>query len=115
MGHAHEYRFWHAHTHGHISEKSLRETEFHSGTHDWHGTGHYHLWAQTHDHGSKPSLWPHTHKDKQFHPADDLDEKHHHAPADHDEDEKRRTRAAMVYGNDHVKTMLILEAEEDER
>ena len=71
--HSHEYNFWHTHMHLHGGDLEIG-----------HNTGHYHLWAQTHDHGDKSHLSPHTHKGKQYHPETDEDnEIHHHAPIDH--------------------------------
>ncbi len=70
MAHSHKYDFWHAHVHWHGCLE--------------HDTGHYHLWAQTHDHGAKSNGLPHTHQDKQYHPAvNGDDEMHHHADIDH--------------------------------
>ncbi len=45
-----------------------------------HDEGHYHSWAQTHDHGKKAA--PHTHQARQAHP--DAEFKHHHATEDHE-------------------------------
>lgn len=71
VNHTHEYKFWHSHEH------RLGKT-LHEGL-DVHNHGHYHLWAQTHDHGEKAT--PHSHKDKLFHPGEDNIE--HHAEEVH--------------------------------
>ena len=67
--HTHEYSFWHIHMHLHGEPLKIG-----------HNTGHYHLWAQTHDHGEGIKM-PHTHKDKQVHPDESF--VHHHADIDH--------------------------------
>ncbi len=74
MTHSHEYSFWHAHMHDHdYGETGMS-----------HDTGHFHLYAQTHNHGAKSNLMPHSHKEKQYHPENDVDGPyHHHALADH--------------------------------
>ena len=72
--HTHEYRYWHTHLHNHAYR------ELPKGAFEGHDTGHYHLWAQTHDHGEGIKM-PHTHKDKQVHPDESFT--HHHADIDH--------------------------------
>ena len=76
MNHVHEYKFWHRHEHEHHV----------IGTHN---EGHYHRWAESHEHGEKSHLVPHTHKARRFHPGVDNNVvggyKHHHALKDHEE------------------------------
>ena len=71
MNHTHEYSFWHAHEHLHDGAA--------------HATGHYHNWAQTHDHGAKSNLAPHTHQARQAHPGEEY--RHHHAVEDHEKED----------------------------
>ncbi len=76
--HTHEHRFWHAHLHDHyIAAKRGIEAMTHT-----HDTGHYHSWAQTHEHGHKSFLTPHAHQAKLYHPGEEF--KHHHATIDHE-------------------------------
>jgi len=65
--HTHELKFWHKHTHKHGGSE--------------HTTGHYHLFAKTHDHGDHKKV--HSHQERgEFHPGADM--KEHHAKTDHD-------------------------------
>ncbi len=76
MTHSHEYAFWHTHLHNHAYR------ELPEGAFEGHDTGHYHLYAQTHDHGDGNKV-PHSHKEKQAHPEEDGITVHHHGLADH--------------------------------
>ena len=70
MNHTHEYKYYHAHLHEHTREL-LRLI----GGFEGHSEGHYHIFAQTHDHG-KGIVDPHSHKQKQFHPGKENIEHH---------------------------------------
>jgi len=67
--HTHSYVYWHGHEHGHLGER--------------HAEGHSHLYAMTHTHGVGGKT-PHSHKERQEHPTDDVSgPNHHHAVSDH--------------------------------
>ena len=87
MNHTHHYSFWHVHEHEHVDKtKGISGWEPENGSYYMleHDTGHYHLSAQTHEHSTKSNLIPHSHKEKQHHPENDVDGPyHHHADIDH--------------------------------
>lgn len=84
MNHTHEYAYWHAHEHNHgpgHDAGNVAAVGLKGLSHTTHDTGHYHLYAQTHEHG-KAGDSPHSHKERQYHPQPS-DLVHHHAVADH--------------------------------
>lgn len=85
--HTHEYRYWHAHKHCHEpvsrGEESVAVLGLKGLTSTTHDTGHYHLYAQNHEHGQAGDS-PHSHKERQYHPQPN-DKTHHHAVADHED------------------------------
>ncbi len=96
MTHTHEYAFWHTHLHFHKqihrdAEDRIVGAGRYSAEHD---TGHYHLWAQTHDHGESTKM-PHTHKDKQVHPDESF--VYHHAPIDHANELEHHPECKLQY------------------
>jgi len=68
MNHTHEYKYWHAHEH--------------DPSYSGHDAGHYHFFAQTHDHGKGGEDF-HAHQYRLKKIKDDELTKHHHAIADH--------------------------------
>ena len=80
MNHTHEYAYWHTHMHEHTREM-LKPI----GGFEGHNEGHYHRYAQTHDHG-KGGEGFHAHQYRLKEIKDDELTKHHHAIADHKEE-----------------------------
>ncbi|KKM05163.1 hypothetical protein LCGC14_1756920 [marine sediment metagenome] len=89
MTHTHHYSFWHAHQHEHVdSDKGIDGWEPETSSYYMieHNTGHHHFYSNIHEHGPKSNTAPHSHKEKQYHPKNDIDGPyHHHAIADHEE------------------------------
>lgn len=87
MNHTHEYKYYHAHRHAHSEFTPPRDVgNIHviaKLTISKHDGGHYHIFAQTHDHGEGGAA-PHFHKARQFHPGDDAVK--HHAVAEHEKE-----------------------------
>ena len=81
MAHTHEYKFWHAHRHSHGQDYDvqLAAVGMKGIESNIHYTGHYHIFAQTHEHGLTR---PHSHKEHQYHPQPS-DIIHHHNLEDH--------------------------------
>ncbi len=80
MNHKHEYAYWHKHRHLHIYHDSP------DGSLNEHNEGHYHRYAQTHDHGFGGETF-HAHQARNKKIEDDESTKHHHAIADHKKEE----------------------------
>ena len=79
MNHTHEYKYWHKHPHLHIYR------DLPDGLLNEHDEGHYHRYAQTHNHG-KGGEGFHAHQYRLKEIKDDELTKHHHAIADHKEE-----------------------------